>query len=358
MMKKLIFVLFGLILVSSAANVLVHLPHHTQNLIGTSGKTWNANGSLPGYYLWDSQALVIKHTGHAVKEPFGVLYEGNPQILTGTVFKLWYCGDTGSDIDVYYAESKDGLTWIDYASTVISGFEHGNVMKNGSTYYIFGNPHTDVTKILRYHSSNGISWTSDGVVLQSSSGKFDSREVTNPYVWIEGSTWYMLYGGNTARTTRKLGLATSKDGLIWTKLNRGNNVLDLGANNSVDGAFCWKTGSTYYIFCHNFVGPYAAQTTSDILMFKSNDLINWAYCDHISGRYVFKRTLDWQGVNATKGRVANPKMIEHNGDLYLYYTAREYDLPSDIFIGFAKISDCTLSDLASAKSISTALMAQ
>jgi hypothetical protein len=352
MMKKIVFFLFGLILVSSMANALVHLPHQTQNQIGVSGKTWNANGSMPGHYLWNSQALVIKHIGRAVKEPFGVLYEGKSQILTGKVFKMWYCGDAGSDINVYYAESKDELKWTDYASTVISGFEHGNVMKCGSTYYIFGNLHTDSTKIYRCHSSNGISWTSDGVVLQCSPGKFDSGEVTNPYVWIEGSTWYMLYGGNTDSTTRKLGLATSKNGLTWTKLNSGNNVLDLGSSNSVDGAFCWKTGSTYHIFCHNFVGPYGAETTSDILMFKSNDLINWAYCDHTGGRYVFKRTLDWQGVNTANGRVANPKMIEHNGDLYLYYTAKEYDIPSDIFIGFAKISNCTLSSLAAAKSIS------
>ena len=69
-----------------------------------------------------------------------------------------------------------------------------------------------------------------------------------PNVWIEAGTWYMLYR-YTAGGVQSIGLATSPDGLVWTR-SASNPVLskEVGETGPFDSFSIIKVGSIYYMY--------------------------------------------------------------------------------------------------------------
>jgi predicted GH43/DUF377 family glycosyl hydrolase len=66
-------------------------------------------------------------------------------------------------------------------------------------------------------------------------GKFDSTQAKYPCLLKVGDEWWMWYNGRTDdRFTGSIGLATSKDGLRWTKKNNGDPVFEHGAPGTFD----------------------------------------------------------------------------------------------------------------------------
>ncbi len=139
------------------------------------------------------------------------------------------------------------------------------------------------TLINRITSPDGFNWTEDTVnkplLNFGAHGTWDHTMLYVPQVWKEGATWYMLYAGANADTglLRQIGLATSVDGLTWSKY-AGNPVYAHGApgqwddnTNHLDVEAVIKVGSTYYMFVTN--GPGAS--TRKVGVAWSTDLINW-----------------------------------------------------------------------------------
>ena len=66
-------------------------------------------------------------------------------------------------------------------------------------------------------------------------GSFDSTHAKYPSILKVGAKWWMWYNGRTDdRFTGSVGLATSVDGLAWTKSNDGDPVLRHGPPGSFD----------------------------------------------------------------------------------------------------------------------------
>lgn len=66
-------------------------------------------------------------------------------------------------------------------------------------------------------------------------GAFDSTHAKYPCVLKVGDEWWMSYNGRTDdRFTGCIGLATSKDGLLWTKQNDGHPVFEHGPQGTFD----------------------------------------------------------------------------------------------------------------------------
>jgi predicted GH43/DUF377 family glycosyl hydrolase len=65
--------------------------------------------------------------------------------------------------------------------------------------------------------------------------KFDSTHAKYPCVLRVGDEWWMWYSGRTDdRFTGSIGLATSKDGLTWSKQNNGDPVFEHGPQGTFD----------------------------------------------------------------------------------------------------------------------------
>lgn len=73
------------------------------------------------------------------------------------------------------------------------------------------------------------------VLDNGAAGKFDSTHAKYPCVLRVGDEWWMWYNGRTDDAfTGSVGLASSKDGLVWTKKNNGDPVLEHGPPGSFD----------------------------------------------------------------------------------------------------------------------------
>jgi hypothetical protein len=277
-------------------------------------KSWEG-----GDLLWARQGVVIPTIGGGSEEP-SVLYEANPQILTangdGKIFKMWFMNGW-TTTTIYYAESNDGITWTEYGSNpaISDGANnpgHGSVIHVGSTYY--GYYITDINTnltISRWTSSNGVTWTKTGVVL--SGGVWDVT-IFNPVVWVQSGTWYMMYEG-VASVTYSVGLATSTDGITWTKYV-SNPVMTSAGSTDAGKTAPILIGDTYYYIAH---GSPSSNLPSDIYLWSSPDLHTWTPCPK---NPIYERVLANEGVNLPlAGQVADPCLLEVNGTSYLFYDA-------------------------------------
>ena len=180
----------------------------------------------------------------------------------------------------------------DYTNPIIqpTGYPE-NVNAFGSTLIVDGVYHhyyTRATQPLYYidhaTSPDGIVWTKDTAhnpVLAPGTADWEDQMVYVPMVWKEGLTWYMIYtgrgvqnysGGTLVGGYQKLGLATSTDGLTWTR-SPSNPIMvptkawEINGGNTVENFGVMKVGSTYYM-------AYQVQWYSEAIAY-STDLIHW-----------------------------------------------------------------------------------
>ena len=141
----------------------------------------------------------------------------------------------------------------------------GLVWYDGSIYHCYY-AYSNFTKIGHATSSDGLTWTNDTAhnpVLACGNTSYDNIEVAVANVWVENGIWYMLYRGNGS----KIALATSLDGLSWTKY--GSNPVVNRVNDAVDPAGIMKVGSTYYLYANTTGGDRC------ISIMTSTDLYTW-----------------------------------------------------------------------------------
>jgi len=147
--------------------------------------------------------------------------DGLPTNMQTWVFSIAPTGSTppGS----YWKRAGSGPVLSPSASGW-DGFMVGqpSLVKAGNKYFLYyeGQDSSD------YHYSIGVATSSDGVAWTKASvnpvlqpnptpGAWDSRDVRNPVVLFDGSTYRMWYWGSDGVTTQ-IGMTTSTDGLTWS----------------------------------------------------------------------------------------------------------------------------------------------
>jgi hypothetical protein len=237
--------------------------------------------------IWKRAALAIDDVetwnSYLAIEP-SIIYE------SGT-WKMWYDGINVSATNIgtlCYATSNDGYTWTDYPANPIVSFGTGYrpfVTKIGSTYYCYntyeagsyGDKHFKVRT-----SANGITWNAavdTNLGCGAVEGDWDHVLLGNIFVWKESTTWYALYEAASNATFWRLGLATSWDGITWTK-NAANPVTP--SDMVAGGPDLHKIGSTYYLFCHGILTNWVNNKPTDIYLLQSTDLVTWERTDFFS----------------------------------------------------------------------------
>jgi len=152
-------------------------------------------------------------------------------IAEGDTFRMWYGGNDGTYSRIGYAYSIDKVNWIKYSgnpildmgeqgSFDINGVNHPTVIFDKETYKMWYRGSGNHSSIGYAISDDGKDWTKvdsvNPVLDIGSSGNWDDLGISVPAVIKSDSTYYMWYAGRDASSTQ-IGLATSLDGIVWTK---------------------------------------------------------------------------------------------------------------------------------------------
>ena len=309
--RKVFFFIF-LFLVMSICTTTAYTPTHYRPIhINNTGGTEQTYYQVPLNITYDSDMnndfsdIRVKNETSGEYVPYWIEDKVN-----GSWCKIWFnatyipanswCNDTyyllygnasassASDGDATFEFFDDfeeeGGEWTPYSGNPVlspEGSEDGaafaSVWKEGDTYHMYYSYWNGDGKIRIGHatSSDGKDWTKDtenNPVLEPGTDTWENEHVLCPWVWKEGDTWYMIYHGRGS-AKEAIGLATSSDGVNWTK-DSNNPVLEGSGSgwegNSVENFGVMKVGSTYYLWYES-----AASGERQTGLATSTDLINW-----------------------------------------------------------------------------------
>jgi predicted GH43/DUF377 family glycosyl hydrolase len=180
----------------------------------------------------------------------------------------------------------DGATWstsLAVSGDGVHGTKKGRLLSpdagNGSAlvvgdqifyWYQTGSP----VEIALAKSSD---WKHSMVVLKTGPrGSWDERGVADPYVIERGGELYLYYLGMDRARRQRLGVARSRDGVVWEKLI-ANPILELGAPGAFDEVglgepAVWSSGGWYWML---YTGRARGEKRA-VGLAKSRDGIQWS----------------------------------------------------------------------------------
>jgi len=168
---------------------------------------------------WDSQGIGI----------------GAYVLLDGDTIKMWYHGQNNNVDAIGYATSEDGITWEKYQGNPVLelgepgswdgiDLQMGCVLIDGETYKMYYDGHGSEGWVIGLATSpDGIHWTKDSlnnpVLPTGPSGNWDDLAVWSPHVIKDNSIYKMWFTADEspAGTARRIGYAVSNNGINWTK---------------------------------------------------------------------------------------------------------------------------------------------
>lgn len=204
--------------------------------------TWG-QGQNQGWIDFPGNPVLTKrniyYENFGVSEP-AIIYENN-------LYKMWYVGDAGSAVHyVMYAESQDGINWTHPYS--------GPVLSPGPL------------------------------------GTWDSHSVVPGAVIKEDGIYKMYYSGWSDKNAPwHVGLATSIDGIIWIKNQNPVFIGGTGGDFQIKATSIVKNDNTYLMY---YLEGYFAQSWS-INLATSTDGLNWT---KYSGNPILTTTNTWEGI--------------------------------------------------------------
>lgn len=204
-----------------------------------------------------------------------------------TTYKMWYeAVPAANQASVGYATSSDGITWTKLGvvlspSAPWEGGSNGEVSPNSILfeggiykmwYHSADSDGPSGNRRIGYATSpNGLNWTKlpDPVLDIGDPGAFDDNIVAEPRVFHIGNQYIMLYWGEKTPEEISIGRATSPDGIVWSKdpvpVLTASQPWESGRVASPGVIF---DGETFHLW-------YSAGTADGIGYASSTDSINW-----------------------------------------------------------------------------------
>lgn len=188
-------------------------------------------------------------------------------IKDGNTYRMWYGGRDGSNIEIGYATSSDGINWTrqNGGNAVLSQGAAGSwddvdvsyprVIKEGTIYKMWygGAQSAGNWRVGYATSSDGINWTKydDNSVAEcgfsetndagclidlGDTGAIDENDLENTMVVQTNGLYYLTYTAADSGGNEKAALMTSTNGIDWTRVNDANTILDWGTGGTWDDA--------------------------------------------------------------------------------------------------------------------------
>ncbi|MFQ6127712.1 MAG: PKD domain-containing protein [Thermoplasmata archaeon] len=236
---------------------------------------------------WTKEGVSLDIGGAQGYDDYHVI---SPRILKeGSIYKMWYSGSDGVHYRILYATSTDGISWTKHGMVLDVGgpgapddthIAYHWVVKEGSIYKMWYSgldeytPYGGVYRIFYATSSDGISWTKHGIVLDADPPGGPGYPLTfMPCILKESGIYKMWYAGRDQSGIERILYATSSNGTNWSK---HGVVLDMGPSGGTEEAgvfspFVVHKGGLYRMW-------YAGEQQYEARIFEATSLdgLNWA----------------------------------------------------------------------------------
>lgn len=196
---------------------------------GFDGKAWHTGVAT------STDGLAWTRQGKALSPDLpwedGYIAANGSAVRAGAEFLYWYQG--GRTPSIGLARSPDGLKWTKMPRPVLEPGPRGSwdergvadpyVLPLGGAYYLFylGQDRAHRQRLGIARSADGVVWTklrANPILELGDYGAFDENGLGEPAVWHANGLYWMLYTGRDRNENRRMGLATSPDGVRWTRV--------------------------------------------------------------------------------------------------------------------------------------------
>ena len=264
-------------------------------------------------------------------------------LIEGRTYLMWWGGRT-----INYETSIDGYNWQEYEGNPIlergpngswddSRVSSPSVIKVGDTYYMYYAGTNDFFwRIGLALSPDRVTWTKypgNPVFNPDDFGEWDDLNVQDPMVIFDGTEYKMYYTGYDG-STRRIGLATSTDGLNWTRAPN-NPVLTEGQQGDWDSEevahpFVFYDGDKYYMYYSGYHLIYPAGPYWEIGLATSTDGYHWQKQDALNP-VLIPGQLGFDGAG-----VLQPSALLEGETIKMWYTG---NYQGNLTIGYARSED-------------------
>jgi predicted GH43/DUF377 family glycosyl hydrolase len=265
---------------------------------------------------------------------------------------MWYAGEDSQGVDrIGMATSSDGISWTKHSGNPVldlgapgswdsDSISDASVIRENGEYKMWYTGQTygatsadDVFRIGYATSPDGIHWTrysGNPVLTTGSLGSWDDRRVWRPSVISTGSGYVMYYRGAAVieGSQAKAGLATSPDGIHWTK----TSLLSMPAGGSGWDAYSRQVDALniggVMMAGNTYVMAYASIKTrnspAQIGLASSSDGTNWTpYADNPLVTYGTSGGWDSGAGGVGAGNFAGSMVLAARNQYYIYYAAQD-----------------------------------
>jgi predicted GH43/DUF377 family glycosyl hydrolase len=198
---------------------------------GVDGQTWHTGlaESSDGVH-WTKLGKVLS-PGPAAWEGDYIAANGFA-LLSGGEFLYWY--QAGRLPSIGLARSADGRRWTKSPKPVLEPGPRGSwddrgvadpyVIRLGGSYYMYylGQDRARRQRLGVARSLDGAGWEKlrwNPILELGEAGAFDESGLGEPAVWAAQGRYWMLYTGRDRQESRRIGLASSPDGVRWRRLS-------------------------------------------------------------------------------------------------------------------------------------------
>lgn len=198
----------------------------------------------------------------------------NPSVVKfhGEYWNL-YSGYDGTTWSTGLATSADGIHWTKKGRILSPDAGNGSALVVGDRIFYWYQTGSPVEIAL----ATSDDWKKTQVALKTGPrGSWDERGVADPYVIERGGEFYLYYLGMDRARRQRLGVARSRDGVVWEKLI-SNPILELGEAGAFDEMglgepAVWTSGGSYWML---YTGR-ARDERRRIGLAKSADGVHWS----------------------------------------------------------------------------------
>ena len=292
---------------------------------GTGSIYINVNWGVPSNHSW------IDYYNNPIINPVGNIYDNvggvsQPVVLYDAgLYKIWYHGlgqvyGEPWKTYVHYKESIDGINWTTLQNQVMyPGFNTwdsksvspGAVLKEDGIYKMYYCGYSNEYE--NWHiglatSSDGINWTKYPQPILYGTFGWEYQIIPSSIIKIN-STYFLYYTGRNLPQS-KIGLAISNDGINFTKYS-GNPILTNDHPWEMDGVLdasvIYENGVLKMVYGNSNAGGFGYATSSDG--------INWVK-DSSNPFYSKMNTAN----NWGDDYMAYPNLLKTNNEYRIYYS--------------------------------------